>query len=304
MAPLLDHGMDAVSTPLPLVSPWRAVSISAEGRPAHAGSSGDPFRRYLASLNVPRREPSLAALAELTSAHLRRIPFENVSKLYHRKNARMRLPALPQFLDGIERHHFGGTCYAANFHFHELLAHLGYRVSLCGADMSAPDVHVVNTVSLDGRTYLVDVGYGAPFLSPLPLDLEHDHEVAWGSERYLVRPRDPNGWSRVESYRDGRLRHGYLVNPRPREIREFEGIIAASFDDSAVFMNALLLARFFHHRSLTLRNLTLLETRGARSRVTAIPDRAALPAIVERHFEIPRDITHQALEGVALTANP
>ena len=262
------------------------------------------LNRYLRVLGVSRREPGLAALAELTSAHVRRIPFENVSKLYHRKDAGMRLPDLARFLDGIECHQFGGTCYSNNFHFHELLAHLGYRVSLCGADMSAPDVHVVNTVDLAGRPYLVDVGYAAPFLSPLPLDLDRDHEVTSGSDRYVLRPRDPAGRSRVELYRDGRLHHGYQVNPRPRRIQEFEAIIAASFDEDATFMNALLVARFFPGRSVTLRNLTLTQARERSSTVSRLSHRDELPEAIERHFGIARDITRRALEGVDLTASP
>jgi N-hydroxyarylamine O-acetyltransferase len=258
--------------------------------------------RYLRVLGVSHRAPGLAALTELTSAHLQRIPFENLSKLYHRKDPGMRLPGLARFLDGVERHHVGGTCYSNNFHFHELLAQLGYRVSLCGAEMSAPDVHVVNTVELAGRPYLVDVGYAAPFLSPLPLDLERDHELRWGSDRYVLRPRDSSGRSRVQLYREGRLRHGYQVNPRPRRIQEFESVIAASFDASATFMNALLLARFFSGRSLTLRNLTLTETRDGATRLTRIPDRAVLPAAIERHFGIQQRFTRLALQGVELTA--
>jgi len=261
------------------------------------------LNRYLRILGVPRREPGLAALAELTSAHLRRIPFENVSKLYHRQDAGMRLPDLARFLDGIERHHFGGTCYSNNFHFHELLAHLGYRVSLCGADMSAPDVHVVNTVDLAGRPYLVDVGYAAPFQSPLPLDLERDHEVRWGSDRYVLEPRDTAGRSRVQLFRDGRLHHGYQVNPKPRRIQEFERVIADSFDEGATFMNALLVARFFPGRSVTLRNLTLSEAREGSSGARRTLGRDALPAAVERHFGIPEAIARQALEGIALTAS-
>jgi hypothetical protein len=50
-------------------------------------SSGDPYRRYLRLLGVPRRLPDLAALAELSSARLRRVPFQNLSKLYIRNDA-------------------------------------------------------------------------------------------------------------------------------------------------------------------------------------------------------------------------
>jgi N-hydroxyarylamine O-acetyltransferase len=256
--------------------------------------------RYLRLLRLPRRPPGLAALTELTSAHLRRIPFENVSKLYHRGDLEMRLPDLARFLDGVERHHLGGTCYSTNFHLHELLVDLGYRVSLCGADMSAPDVHLVDTVDLAGRTYLVDVGYAAPFRSPLPLDLRRDHEVRWGSERYVLKPRDRAGRSRMDHFRDGRLRHAYEVNPRPRRIEEFAPAIAASFDGGATFMNALLVARFAPRRSLTLRNLTLTEAREGRPVVHRTLGRDDLPRAVERHFGIPEAITRRALEGVAL----
>jgi N-hydroxyarylamine O-acetyltransferase len=288
----------------------RGAPRAGEGLPARVvceilranEAGGIVLSRYLRILGVPHREPGLAALAELTSAHLRRIPFENVSKLYHRADPGMRLPDLERFLDGIGRNHFGGTCYSNNFHFHELLAHLGYRVSLCGADMSAPDVHVVNTVDLAGRRYLVDVGYGAPFHSPLPLDLERDHEVSWGGDRYVLRPRDSTGRSRVDAYADGRLRHGYRVNPRPRRIEEFARVIAASFDEGATFMNAVLVARFFPGLSVTLRNLTLREARESGSPAHRTLGREALPAAVERYFGIPEAITRQALEGIPLTA--
>lgn len=67
-------------------------------------------------------------------------------------------------------------------------------------------------------------------------------------------------------------------------------------------MNALLLARFFPGRSLTLRNLTLSETREGSTRVTRIPNGDALPAAIERLFGIDEAVAHQALAGVQLTA--
>jgi hypothetical protein len=67
----------------------------------------------------------------------------------------------------------------------------------------------------------VDVGYAAPFLVPLPLDLAHDQDIVWGRERYVLKPRDAAGRPRLELHRDGGLRHGYLVNPAPRRIEEF-----------------------------------------------------------------------------------
>ena len=51
---------------------------------------------------------------------------------------------------------------------------LNFRLSgaaLCGAAMSAPDMHAVNIVTADGRPWLVDVGYAAPLLEPQALRL-------------------------------------------------------------------------------------------------------------------------------------
>lgn len=268
-----------------------------------SGSGDDLYDRYLHLLGVARRRPSLEALRELTRAHLARVPFENVSKLYRRKQPGGReLPGLERFLDGIERHHFGGTCYANNFHLNQLLDHLGYRVSLCGADMSALDVHIVNLVSLDGSQYLVDGGYGAPFLEPMRLDLTRDHELPWGRDRYVLKPRDADGRSRMEHHRDGRLRHSYLVNPAPRRIAEFAGVIADSFREDATFMNALMVARFFGTRSLELRNLTLTEADAASWRSREV-GRQQLPHVIEQEFGIPRAIASEALDGVELTQN-
>jgi len=261
------------------------------------------FARYLGLLGVPRRAPGLAALTELTSAHLTRVPFENLSKLSRvRRQAPLRQPpGLARYLDGIERHHLGGTCYANAFNFHRLLAHLGYDVSLCGADMSAPDVHLVNVVTIDGRPYLVDVGYAAPFFETFPLDLARDQEVAWGRERYVLKSRDAAGRSRLELHRDGELRHGYAVNPAPRRIEEFARVIASSFSDGATFMHALLIARFWPNRSMTLRNMTLIEAEPSGYRLRQISGRAELPAVIEEHFGIPGEVAREALDGVELT---
>jgi len=263
--------------------------------------TGEWFSRYLRLLGVPSRRPGRDALFELTAAHLTRVPFENVSKLYYRRTARLRgLPDPDRFMEGIERWHFGGTCYANAYYLNQLLLHLGYQADLCGADMSAPDVHLVNIVTLDGRRYLVDVGYAAPLLEPMPLDLDCDQRIVWGRERYVLKAPDAAGRPRLEVHRDGGLKHGYLVNPAPRRIEEFAGVIADSFADGATFMHALLIARFWPRRSLTLRNLTLIDAEGADFTLRTVPDPAHLPQVIDGQFGIPCDITRQALDGVDL----
>jgi len=265
----------------------------------------DQFDRYLGLLGVPARPPALGALSELTAAHLARIPFENVSKRYYRHDAARRgVPDLARFLEGIERHHFGGTCYSNNYHLHQLLAHLGYDVMLCGADMSAPNVHMVNIVTLDQRPYLVDAGYGAPLTEGLPLDAAADREVVWGACRYVLRPRDRDGRSRLDMYRNGIRTHGYTVTPTPRRIEEFADVIASSFSGCATFMHALLVARFGLERSVVLRNRTLIRSEGAWWHVRRDVAPSELPRVIEHEFGIDGDVARQALDKVRLDHEP
>ena len=182
--------------------------------------------RYLRLLRLSRMSPGLAALKEIVSAHVTRIPFENISKIYRQRQFGLTgLPDTEMYLDGIERYHFGGTCYANNYHLYRLLAALGYEVKLCGADMTNPDVHMVVMVRVDGREYLVDVGYGAPFHEPMLRDLKADYEVTLGRERFVLQPQDALGRSRMVMYRDGVFKHGYVAKPEARGIEHFEEII-------------------------------------------------------------------------------
>jgi arylamine N-acetyltransferase len=258
----------------------------------------DIFGRYLRLLGVDREAPSSEALTRLVSAHLYRIPFENVSKLVDKKRLGFKgLPTFEHYLDGIEQYHFGGTCYTNNFYLYRLLDHLGYRIKLCGADMRNPDVHLVSIVEVDNREFLVDVGYAAPFDFPIPRDLPTDYSIAHrGSDQYILKPQDEAGRSQVELIRDGQQKHGYRVNPAPRQIEEFHSVIEQSYRPEATFMNALLLTRFYPNRSRVIHNLTANEIVGAESNTHQFANRDELAAYAEQHYGIPQPVLLDALE--------
>ena len=259
----------------------------------------DLLERYLNLLGVQRRKPSFDALRELVQAHLLRVPFENVSKLYYKKHQNLRgLPNLELFLDGIEQFHFGGTCYTNNYYLYQLLANLGYQIKLCGADMSNPDVHLVSVVTVEKREYLIDAGYAAPFLTPMPRGLTTDYIIVLGRDRYVLKPQDAKGRSRMELYRDGNLKHGYLAKPVSRQIQEFDHVIVDSYRAGATFMNALLLVRFFPNRSLVIHNLTVIESQGTVSNTRTLASQDELGQVVYEYFAIPKEFTEDALREV------
>lgn len=257
------------------------------------------FDRYLDILGIKRGKPTSDALFDLVGAHLQRIPFENLSKLYYKKHRGLRaLPTLELFLDGVERLNLGGTCYTNNFYLCQLLIDLGYQTRLCGADMAKPDVHMVSMVTLDHREYLVDVGYAAPFLEPLPRDLTADFTIALGRDKYVLKPQDVRGYSCLEQYRDGNLKHCYWAKPYSRQVHEFEQVIADSYSKDATFMNAILLSRFYPNRSIVIHNLTLIESQGSAYSVEAISGREELAQIVYERFSIPEEFTLDAVSGL------
>jgi len=263
------------------------------------------YARYLRLLGIGRARPDRALLEALTAAQLQRVPFENLSKLLRLRRAGLRRrPGLEEHLDGIEQHGFGGTCYANNSHFHGLLRHLGFDARLSGADMTDADVHIVVLVRVEGREYLVDGGYGAPFLEPLPRDLEREHVVALGRDRYVLEPQDAAGRARLRLLREGVERHGYTVKPEPRRIEEFDGVVLDSYRPEAVFLNALLITRFFPGRSSVLHNLRLLHSQGERWSERALADAQELGRVVEEEFGIARALVHEALDGIDLEGDP
>lgn len=282
----------------------RASTLTGIALMSHKTQSAEPFDRYLSLLGVARQPPSHEALQELVSAHLCRVPFENVSKVYRMQTEELRgLPTLVTYLNGIDRCGFGGTCYLNSFFVHLLLAHLGYDVDLCGADMSEPDVHLVNIVRVGGREFLVDVGYAAPFLEPIPLDLDEVYAIELGSDRYVFEPRGVDGWVRQVHYRNGEQVHEYRVNPTPRTIGHFEAVVLDSYRPEGEFVTQLRYVAFQPQGGIAVRNLTLIEVNPEGTHVTRL-ERSQLPGLMRERFGIPTDITNTVVAGMSLDGPP
>lgn len=259
----------------------------------------DLMKDYLDLIGIQPRKPSVGALCQIVRAHLMCIPFENISKLYYKKHLGLQnLPGLELFLDGIRESNFGGTCYANNYYLNQLLNALGYQARLCGADMSSPDVHLVSIVLIENLEYLVDVGYAAPFLIPLPRYLRSDFVIRLGQDCYVLKPQDQHGFPRLELLRTGRRIHGYIAKPFPKTIQDFEPAISASFRKEATFMNSVLLARFLPRSSTVIRNMAIFKSVGTDVHSRTLTGRDELVEAISAEFKIPNDISRDVLEGL------
>ncbi len=97
--------------------------------------------------------------------------------------------------------------------------------------------------------------------------------------------------------------HGYIVDPRPRAIAEFEGVIADSFSPKATFMNAILLVRFDVGCTRVVRNMMYTEIRGAIPESKALASRLELIQTIVDVFSMPRPVVETALDGLSLTGD-
>ena len=180
-----------------------------------------------------------------------------------------------------------------------MLKYLGYDIKLCGADMENPDVHIVSMVKVEGREFIVDVGYGAPFIEPLPRDLKENYVISTGNESYVLHPRDNSGNSKLEHYTNGELKHGYIAKPKSCEFGKFRNVIEESYRDDATFMNCVMIAKFHKNSSLALRNLDLIIS--GKNKVTKQSIRRDEIAVVaEKYFGIPRQTVDDAVNELLI----
>lgn len=109
------------------------------------------------------------ALHELTRAHVAAIPFENVDVVLGRHPG----IGLDAIVDKLVRRPRGGYCYEHARLMGAVLEYLGYVVRPVVArvqpDRGGPRTHRALVVDLDGEEHLVDVGFGASMVVPMPL---------------------------------------------------------------------------------------------------------------------------------------
>jgi N-hydroxyarylamine O-acetyltransferase len=217
---------------------------------------------YLARIGAARpARADAAALRELQLRHLLAVPFENLS--IHLGEPIVLEPGALR--DKLLRRRRGGFCYELNGAFSELLAALGFQVTLLAArvfgdgDLGPPFDHLALRVDVAGDgPWLADVGFGRHSSYPLRLDT-------------AAEQADPGGTFRVAVTADGDLdviRDGqpqYRVEPRPRSLGDFGPTCWwQQTSPESHFTRSLVCSLLTERGRVTLSDRTLIHTTGDR----------------------------------------
>jgi N-hydroxyarylamine O-acetyltransferase len=241
---------------------------------------------YLARIGYSGgRAPTIDTLRALHRAHLHAVPFENLDIHLGRPILLDRGALFRKIVD--ERR--GGFCYELNGIFGDLLAFLGFEVSLLSARVAhdtggfGPDFdHLVLLVTVGGR-WLADVGFGRSFHEPLSLDTAVEEEAeglfyraAPAGDAWHVAARRPEGEAQTE--------YAFTLTPHP-----FDAFAAMceyhQTSPSSHFTQNVVCTLPGARGRRTLSGRTLIELEGDVRRETPLDDAARTEALAT-HFGI------------------
>jgi len=196
-----------------LYRPIPAVAEGGDTRPAAPG--GDLLPRYFARIGYAGpAEPTLDVLRALQAAHVAAIPFEAIDALVE-GNVDIGADAVAAKLIDQRR---GGYCFEQNGLFLRALRAIGFDAEgLLGRvrwmqPVGAPPTprsHMVIRARLNGRPWLVDVGFGSA-VPPEPLAMDVEAVQPTVHEPYRIA-RHGGQWS-VRTQIDGEWVPVYVVD--------------------------------------------------------------------------------------------
>jgi len=229
------------------------------------------------------RDATLATLRALHRAHLLAIPYENLD--IH-LGVPLTLDAEAMFTKLVDERR-GGWCFEMNGVFGRVLETLGFDVRyLSGAvgrasrGWRAQGNHLVLLVRLD-RAWIVDVGFGDGFLTPLPLEPGlytqgfFEYRVSRDGPRWQVRNHEYGG-------ADG---FDFTLTPRALDDFRVQSHELQTAPDSS-FVRSTVSERFLPHGLLMLRGATLREVSAAGVTTHIVSDAAEYDRVLRERFDL------------------
>lgn len=230
--------------------------------------------------------PTAETLRALHVAHLRSVPFENLS-IHAREPIVLDDEAL--FSKIVERRR-GGFCYEANGLFAALLRALGFDVTILSAEVagkddgtfSQPFDHMALMIALDDR-WLADVGFGDSFLEPLLLDREGEQSQTTGVFR-IDRVGDYRIVMRLEA---NEWKPNYRFTLQPFGYADFAEMCRYhQTSPESHFTQKRICSRATETGRITLSDMRLIETSGGKRQERTLRDQNDYAVSLRERFGI------------------
>lgn len=169
-------------------------------------------------------EPTLEVLQDLQKAHLLHIPFENLDIHY---NTPIELD-IGRIYDKVVNNKRGGFCYELNGLFFQLLKYIGFEAKQVSVRVFSKETgysnefdHLAIVVTIKGRDYLTDVGFGEFAFRPLFLDtstVQNDERGQFIVDNYKEE------YIRISKILEGKPLPEYIFKNKHHYLREFSNM--------------------------------------------------------------------------------
>jgi N-hydroxyarylamine O-acetyltransferase len=224
-------------------------------------------------------------LAGLLSAHMARIPFENLDVLLGRP-VRLDLAGLQ---DKLVRGSRGGYCFEHATLFAAVLEQLGFhpvrhaaRVILRSPRSESPRGHMFLTVPIDGATFVVDPGFG-PYAPRAPVPLADTSTAPAKGETHSMR-RDGDLWV-LQAGRSGEPVQAWVTTLEAENAIDFE--VAnhwTATHPASPFVHVMMLSAITPEGRINVMNRDVTIERGNEQSSSQLVDRAQLRALLAESF--------------------
>lgn len=240
----------------------------------------------------------------LHRAQVYTIPFENFD-IHLGRGIDVASPAI---YEKLVRHPRGGYCFELNGLFLQALEHFGFeaRALLARVHVSGDPggrTHQLSLVTLEGREWLADVGFGAATLrAPMPFELDREVEQdgmqfrlvdgkQWGT---LLQCEARDGWQNLYSFDLETVCHADVVTANHFTSTHPE-----------VFFTQMRVANLPRPGGrITLADYALTEVNASDVRQSELPEGEDYLSALKMHFGIELDATFDDLKPIHRTKKP
>lgn len=224
-------------------------------------------------------------LAKLHRYHVHNIPFENLD-VYYKKRFDLNLECI---YNKVVENARGGFCYELNLLFNWLLAELGFSSQIIAArifgedELLGPEFDHMGVYVKAEKDFLVDVGYGDLFITPLEIregeqfDGRNYFRIERWKEEYLLSMSE-NGVNYSKRY---------IFNLNPVKVNDFAAIcLDKQVNPDSYFVKNMVCTRATETGRVTIFNHKLVERDNGVKKETAIEGDSELRKVLRERFDV------------------